>query len=78
MANNHNDGGAAFPRPGFADNETESQEGMTLRDYFAGQALAGMMEQGFIPSMAADARRKWDYAKAAYLVADAMIKARGE
>jgi hypothetical protein len=45
---------------------------MTLRDYFAGQALAGMM--------AHDQTSSWqDYEVAGdcYVYADAMIKARG-
>lgn len=72
MANNHNDGGAAFPRPGFTSNETESQEGMTLRDYFAGQAVAHIMAMHY-----GDAPDR-EIAKMAYEVADAMIAARGE
>ena len=46
-------------------------QGMTLRDYFAGQALAGYLSAG----------QKWNdgasaASKAAYYMADAMIKAR--
>lgn len=42
--------------------------GMTLRDYFAGQALTGL---------AATASGKWaDYARGAYAIADAMLEAR--
>ena len=38
-----NDGGPAFPMTGEGcHNPLYSQPGMTLRDYFAGQALAGM------------------------------------
>jgi hypothetical protein len=36
-----NDGGPAFPAPAYAANITD--KGMTLRDYFAGQALAGFV-----------------------------------
>ncbi len=38
------DGGPAFPRPGVdeAENESLAQSGMSLRDWFAGQALAGL------------------------------------
>ena len=35
------DGGAAFPRSG--NDDCTSEFGMTLRDYFAGQALAGVV-----------------------------------
>ena len=51
--------------------------GMTLRDYFAGQALAGNLEQGLEDDM----NIKWWHpsekiAKRAYAIADAMLKAR--
>ena len=64
------DGGPAFPVPN--DANTNGQEGMTLRDWFAGQALAGFMT---IP----DDRPNPDYlddAELMYAMADAMIKAR--
>lgn len=42
MSNKHKDGGPAFPYG--TKNVTERfSEGMSLRDYFAGQALAGML-----------------------------------
>lgn len=43
-----NDGGPAFPRPGFDGDDKErgdwdaGNKGMSLLDYFAGQALAGV------------------------------------
>jgi len=57
-----NDGGPAFPIP------DEGWPGMTLRDWFAGQALAGMLAN---PD-------SWpeDRGVAAYCYADAMLKAR--
>lgn len=64
-----NYGGPAFPAPAFAENITT--QGMTLRDYFAGQALAGMY---------ADRNRSLmnekHIAHDAYLFADAMLAAR--
>ena len=49
-------------------NQTSSIEaGMTLRDYFAAKAM-----QGLIVSYPVS----WDYAKEAYKIADAMLKAR--
>ena len=62
-------GGPAFPAP--YDGHGGGPEGMTLRDWFAGQALAGMN--------AAD--RRWengnlDMAVAAYSQADAMLAER--
>ena len=54
-----------------------AHQGMTLRDYFAGQALAGNLEQGIQDDMAIS----WWHepskiAKRAYAIADAMLKAR--
>ena len=46
MAKPKPDGGAAFPHPSQDFKEYVSQEpepGMTLRDYFAGQALSGLI-----------------------------------
>jgi hypothetical protein len=69
------DGGPAFPQHGF-DTVAErftSQGGMTLRDYFAGLALMGVMASRnptsprFYPE---------DDAAYVYAVADAMLKAR--
>lgn len=57
----------AFPVPNSAS--TNGQEGMTLRDYFAGQALAGIMQSSSIfPADSAASR--------AYTVADSMLKER--
>ena len=52
--------------------------GMSLRDYFAGQALSGGLEQG----VENDMNLGWWHqpskvAKRAYAIADAMLKARG-
>ena len=51
--------------------------GMTLRDYFAAKAMQGLIAS---PRGTPDGRDATDtyYAKCAYLVADAMMKARGE
>ena len=64
------DGGPAFPlktselpyRPAF--------DGMSLRDYFAGQALAGLLAN---PNTR---ETRTDTALAAYFIADALLKAR--
>lgn len=59
-------GGPAFPSP------YDDDEGMTLRDYFAAKALLGMITADYnlapeyVPSIAASA----------YVLADAMLKAR--
>lgn len=61
-----NDGGWVFP---IQDMARPNAPGMTLRDWFAGQALRLFWSSG--RSMAAD-----DVASVAYEVADAMIAAR--
>jgi hypothetical protein len=65
-----NDGGPAFP-------VMYVSEGMTLRDYFAGQALGGQL--AFSPS---DPFKKYhqpeEVAAACYRFADAMLAARKE
>lgn len=67
------DGGPAFPRP--------ASTGMMLRDWFAGQALAGWSETHH--GMAYEVRMAEgtgsiaeSMAAAAYKIADAMLKAR--
>ena len=63
-----NDGGFAFPVPN--DANTNGQGGMTLRDWFAGQALAGLYADSNVNISAEKA------AEAVYKTADAMLKAR--
>ncbi len=75
-------GGPAFPSavPNIAQNSTTGEttqyqylsDGMTLRDYFAAKAVAGMLARNLIAS---DADM---LARDAFTVADAMIKARGQ
>jgi hypothetical protein len=57
----------AFPRPGFTD-PAGMQEGMTLRDYFAGQALAICIKDFSKPYE--------EWALEAYALADAMLAQR--
>jgi hypothetical protein len=87
MSNPINDGGPAFAAPGlpyYHDGVPQNpydghgwahdpQPGMTLRDYFAGQAL------GHIPALIDHCEENlscWNIAEHAYQVADAMIAAR--
>jgi hypothetical protein len=68
-----NDGGPAFPSTiqYFPDDKNANEEqGMTLRQYYAGQALAGLA------SYVTKGATFDDIAKDAYAIADAMIKAR--
>ena len=64
------DGGPAFPSVGGP--EYVKDAGMSLRDWFAGQALAGLGTWN--PGMYPDLQAKADFA---YATADAMLKARG-
>lgn len=50
--------------------------GMTLRDWFAGMALQGMMSNGFMPRAAKNELDEWNWAQASYRLADAMLKER--
>jgi hypothetical protein len=59
------DGGPAFPRHGY-----NSNDGMTLRDWFAGQALAGLV------SYVVKGATFENVAEDAYKAADAMLRAR--
>lgn len=72
-----NDGGPAFPHvnPNFDGNwDSEPQRGgMSLRDYFAGQALVGLYQH-----RSAQVRHDYDMARWAYRLADEMLKAREE
>ena len=65
-----NDGGPAFPCESYGlkngKETTVPAQGMSLRDYFAGQALVGML---------ASNSRSW-CAEDSYVYADAMLKAR--
>lgn len=66
------DGGAAFPSSYWATSESDQpsfMHGMTLRDWFAGQALPALLENygGGSDVYAAEA------ARASYRLADAMI-----
>lgn len=70
-----NDGGPAFPVEGFPGDAhfptVVPKPGMTLRDYFAGQALAGLIACANVNKPTRN-----DYAEAAYNYADAMLAAR--
>lgn len=77
------DGGYVFPRP-LPDVKVPPDEaldliyqysGLTLRDYFAGQALIGILgsRHGFLVDVGTENAPGW-----AYQVADAMLAARGK
>ena len=72
--NKQNNGGPAFPVPlnqGQSWNGMAPCDGMSLRDYFAGQAL-----QGFLASSVCATAQ--EFAKLSFAAADAMLEERGE
>lgn len=65
-------GGPAFPLQSIGPDFAPGYAGMTLRDYFAIQALAsGVGDSKWTPAYSVE-----DKARNAYRVADAMLKAR--
>ena len=72
-------GGAAFPQIKSVNmfNDTVQQEnvGMTLRDYFAGQALVGLLSDNFLAPKISSIEL---LAINSYVIADAMLEARGK
>ena len=68
-----NDGGSAFPLINDHTHPTTINNGMTLRDYFAGQALAGILVSPNLTHLSIN-----DIADRAFLVAEAMLDERME
>ena len=86
MSEKNADGGRAFPRAGsewdgnlFDHRLANHQDGMSLRDWFAGMALQGLLvwHARAIPECSIE-EPILDYPIAAYKMADAMLKVRGE
>jgi len=73
-----NTGGPAFPEIGnIAHNsDWQNESGMTLRDWFAGQALLGILANPTVRQADKSMSGEEALARTAYAVADAMIKAR--
>lgn len=73
------DGGPAFPRPMVGSDQAGmvdcGAEGMSLRDYFAGLALAAAYQSWMTDCRDANASAA-HMAQECYLLADAMLKAR--
>lgn len=69
-------GGQAFPSTEYSDERPVGNEpGMTLRDWLAGQAIAGTVVQPW-----GEQGLKWEVelAERAYAIADAMLAARSK
>jgi hypothetical protein len=71
MSVQEKDGGPAFP----AD-PTRDHSGMSLRDWFAGQALAGVIDVCRGDTVGVGETREMLFAWKAYRIADAMLSAR--
>lgn len=71
MSTSINDGGPAFPSERVNEYSTPKR-GMSLRDWFAGQALAGLLADSNAKGT------KSEYVKDAYGIADTMLAARNE
>ena len=79
MSTPTNDEGPAFPMTGEGcHNPLYSQPGMTLRDYFAGQTLAGVLSSGDVEigNIISDKFVAARLTQSCYIIANAMIKAR--
>lgn len=59
--------------PAFPTNADTDADGMTLRDWFAGQALASMLQLRGTPE---GERERCDLTEDAYRIADAMLEQR--
>lgn len=75
-------GGYVYPVEVKLYNGTCSSPGMTLRDYFAGQVINGLMSDGGTQAIVSKLAREADksplsyLAVASYEIADAMLEAR--
>ena len=68
-------GGPAFPGFDYIDQYgKKNPEGMTLRDYFASKILQGFLASPHLKPLTADS----EVCTAAYMMADAMLKARSK
>ena len=81
------DGGPAFPcedfEHGFHEDTVTKHHGMTLRDWFAGQALEGMnaspaLLEAVTAKVAGEGSHYERLARHAYLQADAMLEERSK
>lgn len=82
MSASRDDGGPAFPPNAGWEDDDSGGRGMSLRDWFAGQALAGMLADPNVAIGDADEaeERKCDLrlGRCSYRIADAMLAERGK
>ena len=81
MSNGKDNGGPAFPQPEINGDPVNSWArgcgGLSVRDWFAGQALAGNIS-GYVSSDSPAPDEMEKKAVMAYMAADAMLKARAQ
>lgn len=70
-----NDGGTGFPLELLCAPNSVIYPGMVLRDWFAGQAVIGLMSHLDVRTQLIDEKK---VAEAAYQIADAMLEERGK
>ena len=78
MSEHIDDGGPAFPMQVRLANGTDNFSGMSLRDWFAGQALQGMLSNPANYGSGHEWRDDATVAEQSYEIADDMIKDRKE
>ena len=78
MSEKMEDGGPAFPRPDWNGSWVgpDTFSGLSLRDWFAGQALAGVIDVCRSDTVGIGETREELFAWKAYRIADAMLAAR--
>lgn len=76
MSDKIKDGGAAFPQISELGDIAVTSPGMTLRDWFAGQALVGIINACALDTRRDGERTENMFARKAFSIADAMIAAR--
>lgn len=69
------DGGSAFPREDYQTDRARGQSGMSLRQWYAGHALAGYLAASAHPNQNSIPTPE-EAAEQAYKYADAMLAAR--
>jgi hypothetical protein len=73
------DGGPAFPREDYQADDAPGQRGMSLRGYYAGQALQGILASNAHPqsngALPVDKEAALFTARGCFQYADAMIEA---
>lgn len=81
MSDKINDGGPAYPCEVYTagGHPAGKSMGMSLRDWFAGQALTGLLSSPAVQRFNGEiVECEAHYAAMAYAAADAMLKQRGE